>query len=784
MNIWTALWLKAYYKPDRFYVFRFILSMFIRLNFVISYRFTYIFERRRNLEIIFYEEIQNSQVYIEKSEDCFDMKIYYAVDSISLSKTNQVFTYRKENFIGFEILNDFLNANTFQNVHGKVECNFDLAYIFKITKDISELPDRMNTHRFDCLFSICRNLKVIKNRNIFKLLEVIIIKTYFCQVKNYIVYKYRKLEKIIKSISFEKIDFYMKKNLISSFLNILMIRHTFYEDNLILLQNTKLFEISSFYDHIPYKNLLINDYMIFGYFEKMLKNQCLFNILEILLSEINIKSLLLDNIKEFETRDNYHSYSIFSMKIFRSIVISNFSGSPHVVLYELSKAIHVNLEIFGLENIIMNAKYFNLILKNHKLKGLILDNISMNGGGIYYLNDYIKLNNTLEFIDFRNPQNNFTWWISFVKSSNIKKILITFNSLQIEENFIKEFCGLNSEVHILLLQINFCFFAMSKGFCKSLRYFKSLQTLKLYNYESNKDIEPYLLKALNNMKDLTVLEIEYSEFGKKFYNFLSANQKIGGLKINNNFSKHEILNLKPFINYKTLNLLFLKSIRISESGLIEIFKLENLKILSLKACTLTAIGNPKSLNFMSKKLSSLCLQGTDLNLLKYVDMLTHLRYLKNLKLIAKELEMYRLAKLNSLCNVTFNKLFYNWGILDSNDLNRIKSFEVLEVLDLCGCKFIEGSLCDLGKDCKFFNSLQKLNLYFVKLTLDDFIYLRNFKNLKNLKLMFYDLRLLQININLFCLKTCHFSLKKIYDKNNGMSILNYLKEESIDGIYD
>ncbi|TBU07485.1 hypothetical protein CWI38_2393p0010 [Hamiltosporidium tvaerminnensis] len=81
-----------------------------------------------------------------------------------------------------------------------------------------------------------------------------------------------------------------------------------------------------------------------------------------------------------------------------------------------------------------------------------------------------------------------------------------------------------------------------------------------------------------------------------------------------------------------------------------------------------------------------------------------------------------------------------------NDLNIIKNFEVLEDLNLTGCKFSNFGFFRLGSDCAFLNSLKILNLSDVEINIIDLSYLRNFKNLIKLSLKIHGSYYLQKRI--------------------------------------
>ncbi|TBT98963.1 hypothetical protein CWI36_2154p0010 [Hamiltosporidium magnivora] len=133
-----------------------------------------------------------------------------------------------------------------------------------------------------------------------------------------------------------------------------------------------------------------------------------------------------------------------------------------------------------------------------------------------------------------------------------------------------------------------------------------------------------------------------------------------------------------------------------------------------------------------------------------------------------------------LCNLKLKIISYEYNDLYFNDLNRIKKIEVLEELILCGCKFKDCSFCNLGNDCGFFNSLVNLNLSFVRIKIEDLIYLKNFKNLTKISIELDDLNLHMAKFIFVSLPIIQIVTNFVTEDINYNEICRYLNEKNIE----
>ncbi|TBU20168.1 hypothetical protein CWI38_0119p0010, partial [Hamiltosporidium tvaerminnensis] len=87
-----------------------------------------------------------------------------------------VFTYKKGNFINFDLLNQILQSNTNENSQqcGIIESDFELSYFLKLSKDILEISDNLNNFKFKCMLTVLKCLKAVKHKNNVKLLQAFI----------------------------------------------------------------------------------------------------------------------------------------------------------------------------------------------------------------------------------------------------------------------------------------------------------------------------------------------------------------------------------------------------------------------------------------------------------------------------------------------------------------------------------------------------------------------------------------------------------------------------------
>ncbi|TBU12715.1 hypothetical protein CWI38_0657p0030 [Hamiltosporidium tvaerminnensis] len=694
--------------------------MFIFYHIVLTHRFIYLLKKEGNSNLYFYSKISEEKLVFEKNENHLYLRILNDKNTGSINNGKHVLTYKKNNFIRFDILDDILHQNISDNIIWKIECNFDFLYILKLTNDISELSDGITDVEFKWLLFSFQYLKVIENKNLSKFIRAL----YFNMLLNQNINNSKNENQNLKVVFslYHSLEIYsvFKRKLIIEFLNALMIRHVFYDENLILCRNIKdTFDPSLLNEHIPYKSLLINDFKVFSILEKIITNRHIFNYFMFLLEQINIKAFILNCYQVSQTKSQNFDFFSNCKHLFKAITISNLTIATQYIFSQLNESIDGNLEIFTLRNSIVDGRYVDTFLKKHNLKGLKLDNVNM-GADVSFLDAYMDSNQSLEYIDLRKVKFNFSWLINLTSSSNIQKCILFFDLSFSEQYFIRE-CAKLKDLHIdvlLYLQIRFYSYRISEEFCIFLKNFRSLQTLILLNYRSDKNTDLLLLNAIGTLKFLENLTVGNNFFSTKFYNYLFQIPRIETLIINNFFLHKKTLELKPFSDYKYLTRLNLNSVKISGLSLIEIFKCENLKVLSLEFCELKSIRNIKLLDFRSLSIKSLCLSGSNLKAFKNLDILASLEYLETLFVSGCKSYLCNLTKLSIGCNLRLKKLTYKWGNISYNDLNRIKYLEVLEKLDLTECKFTEGmKLYKLGNDCRFLHSLKHLNLWGVRIDL-------------------------------------------------------------------
>ncbi|TBU07133.1 hypothetical protein CWI36_0321p0020 [Hamiltosporidium magnivora] len=130
---------------------------------------------------------------------------------------------------------------------GIIESDFELSYFLKLSKDILEISDNLNNFKFKCMLTVLKCLKAVKHKNNVKLLQAFIY-----------------TDLVFKDLSNSKnnyIDYYIKKDFISAFLNIFMIQFEFHNENLILSFFKFLLELNSSIDKniefLSLKNLLV-----------------------------------------------------------------------------------------------------------------------------------------------------------------------------------------------------------------------------------------------------------------------------------------------------------------------------------------------------------------------------------------------------------------------------------------------------------------------------------------------------------------------------------------------
>ncbi|TBU07729.1 hypothetical protein CWI36_0235p0020 [Hamiltosporidium magnivora] len=718
----------------------YFLNVFWRFDLVTSCKFTYIFKRNLNEEILFFRENIEESVLYEEMIDFFSVTYIFSIESQFDNNMDTVFIYKKDNFIQFRDLNVFLASSSLENKckSVKIQCGYELSYYLMISKDITEIPDEISNFQFRCMLRTLICLKAVENKNIIKLIRAILCKYFLYQNINKIKNEFLDFKEIFSSGFSKKINFFIKESLISAFLDIFMVNYEFYDGNLIIFENSKkVYDVSLFDENIPYKNLLINNHTAFCILEHILEDSYILNNFKVLLYEMNIKSLILDNYRALIKPGIDPKFVILCTSIFKAIKISYFRSFSSSFLHNLACISKKDIDFLSLQNIVVSRDTLDLFLKKRNLKGLVLDNIAVDDNNSYF-DDYLCLNDTLEYIFFTNVGINYMWWCGFFRRTNPRKIILIFYLSEVQNYFIEAFSEVNTYKNVLYLEILFRGFNISKEFCNSLSHWQSIRTLKLRDFKTNEDTEIFLLKTIEGMKELKYLAIQSNVIGRKLYCFLLRKCNIKVFELETCYlNKEYILSIDFFGNYNSLTKFALKRIKIDFSGLKEIFKIENLLSLALEACIVEPLRSYEPIDFMSESLKSLDLYGMHLNTRWAYDILIRLDNIESLNISYCNVLPDYLENLSEKCNLILKKFYYNHNSLYQMDLNRIKRFNTLEELNFYGCSFVKTNFHKLGQDCKFFNSLKKMNLYLVRLTLEDLHYFRYFKNLKNLKLTLF-----------------------------------------------
>ncbi|TBT97901.1 hypothetical protein CWI36_2645p0010, partial [Hamiltosporidium magnivora] len=419
-----------------------IFCILISLEFASTNKYFYSFERNENSEILIFAQNKEGLLLNDDIDEKYSFKIFFDVSLEIRAEKKQIFLYENGNDIKFELFDNFLAPNAPENKYknGKIECDFELLYFLRIAKNMVEFPEILNIHQVKCMLTIMRCLHVVENRNIAKFFQILMFKYFVYSSNNTSRNDCLSFEEIYDFCSFMEIDYYVKKSIILGFLNTLMIESVFYNENLVLLKNIyEKYEVSLFDEHIPYKNLLINNINVFFLLENIFKNTYLLNIFRVLLNSVGIYSLILDNFGKNKIQNKSFKFYIFTITIFKSITISNFRNeSFSAFLEELSRFVQKDLEYIRFINLFIPWDILGLFLKSQKPKGLMLSDTSMpmNNHFMDIISDLIK---TLEYINFVHVDISFAWWTDFFEKGNAHKIILDFYSIVSQNYFLEAF---------------------------------------------------------------------------------------------------------------------------------------------------------------------------------------------------------------------------------------------------------------------------------------------------------------------------------------------------------
>ncbi|TBU01306.1 hypothetical protein CWI36_1379p0010 [Hamiltosporidium magnivora] len=731
----------------------------------------------KHSKVLIFDEKKQNDLLFDQNSKYPNFYVLNNLESPSYDEETHDFIYSKENFIGFEVFDNFLNSSRMENMNMKIECDFNLTYFLRLTNDITNISNKINYQVFDCLLFAMKSLDVIENKNLKSFFQAILFNFLYFNNNGYFNNNATSFKDPFVSSLLLDIKYILKKNLIFAYLNSLMIKYIFYDENLILLEkNNETYNKKHFDKHIPYKSLLINSYKAFQILENILNNPNILHMLEFLLNEMNIKSIIFDNFQIFKILDSNMKIYILSMNICKSITISHFKwSSSWLFLRKHIFSDKKNIEFLSLKNLKISKSDLEVICKKQKFKGLVLHNIKILEN-TNKNDDYVGFCVRLEYINFKNVEICEGWWKEFFQLVHIRIIIISFYTYSSQEKFIKEFIRVNTLNELLYLELDFCYSSISKDFYNSLHHFKSLVTLKLYGYKFDQNTH-FFSHAFENMDKLENLTVQSCDFNSDLFNSFFQKRSLKSLHFQSLSAKKEILKIYLLDNYKSLLKLNLWNLKIYETSLVEIFKLENLISLSLNFCTFETNMNSNSIYFKSKNLKSLLLNDIDLANIYTPYLFNNLEHLERLDLSFCKLKPGNLIKLNFMYNSTLKIFSFESGVVDSNYIERLRDFEILNVLNLSRCKLYKCSFCELGTACRFFITLEYLNLSHVKTNINDLAYLKFFKNLKNLYISISDFYLSE-NVFYVLLPIKKFFKKNLFIETNSTMISKYIYEEN------
>ncbi|TBU09019.1 hypothetical protein CWI39_0115p0030 [Hamiltosporidium magnivora] len=755
-----------------------IIYLLILLESAFAYKFTYSFEQTEDSAILFFKE---NEVFDTEKSSNYEVNIIFDVDIMLINKKSHVFTYEKENFISLSILDDILSSNNTGNETkcGIIECNFELSYFLKLTKNIAELPVKLNDDKIKCMLSVLKCFKAVENKMFKEFLNALIFTEFVFINRNDARQSFLNQEELF-NLSI-KSDYCIIKVIISSFFKAFMIEHVFYGGNLILLEEPGVnFDVSFFDIHVPYRNLLINNTKIFFILENILQNIRCRNIFRFVLNSIDIRSVIINYLQESRILNSSILFHILRFDMLKSIIISNFNTSSIYFVDKLFKVLDQNIDYLSLKNTVVNKNVLDDLFVRLKLKGLVLfGNCLFEGPDP--VENYLYFNKTLEYLNLKVLNACFSWLLNVFETKNLRKLILTFLTSNAQKNFMKEFCKVNTNTNILHIEI--CFFdELFYSFCDSLSYFKSLQTLIISRFKTDGNTESCLIKAIKSMKNLEHIEILHYGVSEKFYNFLLQKRGIKNIVLKNFIYSPNTLKFDSLNNNVSISEFFLNNVKITEDSLIEICKCGTLTKLKLNVCNLEPSLVSSQYSLLLKNIVSLYLEDSNLAIIKNMNILTQLNCLETLYISKCGFSCGYLAKLSSSCNLKLKSLSYISGILDANDLDRIKKMEVLRELNLSRSKFKKCGFYSFGHSTKFLGFLKDLNLNFVKIDLEDLKLIREFRELERLTLTFSNVNMYTENGFVVSHNLYRIASKNINDMSNYYKLRCYLREE-VAGIY-
>ncbi|TBU03019.1 hypothetical protein CWI37_0371p0010, partial [Hamiltosporidium tvaerminnensis] len=129
-------------------------------EFASTNKYIYGFERNENSEILIFAQKKEGLLLNDDINEKYSFKIFFDVGLEIRAEKKQVFLYENRNDIKFELFDNFLAPNAPENKYknGKIECDFELLYFLRITRDMVEFPEILNIHQVKCMLTIMRCL--------------------------------------------------------------------------------------------------------------------------------------------------------------------------------------------------------------------------------------------------------------------------------------------------------------------------------------------------------------------------------------------------------------------------------------------------------------------------------------------------------------------------------------------------------------------------------------------------------------------------------------------------
>ncbi|KAK1348974.1 hypothetical protein LUQ84_001657 [Hamiltosporidium tvaerminnensis] len=175
---------KSNFGFDAISIYLRIFCSLISLEFASTNKYIYGFERNENSEILIFAQKKEGLLLNDDINEKYSFKIFFDVGLEIRAEKKQVFLYENRNDIKFELFDNFLAPNAPENKYknGKIECDFELLYFLRITRDMVEFPEILNIHQVKCMLTIMRCLHIVENRNIAKFFKILMFNILFTAV--------------------------------------------------------------------------------------------------------------------------------------------------------------------------------------------------------------------------------------------------------------------------------------------------------------------------------------------------------------------------------------------------------------------------------------------------------------------------------------------------------------------------------------------------------------------------------------------------------------------------